>query len=306
MEDDSEHGFFDFIKSLVKKKSHLDNSNDLTEEIHELMDEGQARGFISNEESDMVYGVLELKETQAHSIMIPRTEISSAPVDTSLGDIIKLVTACGHTRIVIYEDNIDKILGILHAKDLLKLWGKELSSKIPYEILRKPCFVPETRRISELLRELKSEQIHLAIVTDEYGGTAGIITIEDIIEEIVGEIMDEHDIPESLITLIDNNSFMVDARLEIEKLEEKLGLTFPRGNFESVGGFIIHLLGRIPEINEKVQYKELEMTIEQADQRKIDKIIIRCIDGPDLTKKKPVLQIDSNSEPDKSSLKNQI
>ena len=124
MEDDSEHGFFDFIKSLVKKKSHLDNSNDLTEEIHELMDEGQARGFISNEESDMVYGVLELKETQAHSIMIPRTEISSAPVDTSLGDIIKLVTACGHTRIVIYEDNIDKILGILHAKDLLKLWGK--------------------------------------------------------------------------------------------------------------------------------------------------------------------------------------
>ena len=296
MEDDSEHGFFDFIKSLIKKKSHFDNSNDLTEEIHELMDEGQARGFISNEESDMVYGVLELKETQAHSIMIPRTEISSAPIDTSLGDIIKLVTACGHTRIVIYEGSIDKILGILHAKDLLKLWGKELSLKIPYEILRKPSFVPETRRISELLRELKSEQIHLAIVTDEYGGTAGIITIEDIIEEIVGEIMDEHDIPESFITVIDNNSFMVDARLEIEKLEEELGLTLPRGNFESVGGFIIHLLGRIPEVNEKVLYKELEMTIEQADQRKIDKIIITHKGGPDFTKKKPALQIGNSSQ----------
>lgn len=282
MEDDPEQGFFSLIKSLIKKKPHLGNSNDLAEEIHELMDEGQAKGIITNEESHMVSGVLDLKETKAHSIMIPRTEISSAPINSTLGEIIKLVADCGHTRIPIHNGSIDEIAGILHAKDLLKLWGKDPLIKIPTDILRDPYYAPETRKIGDLLRDLKRDKTHMAIVTDEYGGTAGIITVEDIIEEIVGEIMDEHDSDDPMLEIINDNSILVDARLEIENLEEHLNVTFPKGEFESVGGFIIHLLGRIPDVKEKISFEDLEITVQKADQRKIDKVLItrRALPNP--------------------------
>jgi len=274
LDDDSGQGLFALIKSLMRKKTHLTNSNDLAEEIHDLMDEGQAKGLISDEESNMVHGVLDLKETRAHSIMIPRTDVSSAPADSTLGEVITLVNECGHTRIPIHSGSIDQLVGVLHAKDLLKLLGEDPDSKIPSEILRKPYVVPKTQKISELLRGLKEKNTHLAILTDEYGGTAGIITIEDILEEIVGEIHDEHDVDEPFLTMLDDESFLVDARLEIEKLEQHLKVTLPEGDFESVGGFIIHLLGHIPEVNKKISFEDLEFTIQEADQRKIDKVLI--------------------------------
>lgn len=279
MEDDPEKGFLDQIKSLFKKKSHLDNSNDLTDEIHDLMDEGQAKGLITDEESHMVYGVLDLKETKAHSIMVPRTEISSAPVDCTLGEMIGLVTECGHTRIPIHKDDIDHVVGVLHAKDLLRLLGGEPDSKIPFDIFRKPFFVPENRKISELLKDLQEKRTHLAVVTDEYGGTAGIITTEDILEEIVGEIMDEHDQEEPLFSILEDGAFLVDARLDVEKLEEQLKITLPEGDFESVGGFIIHLLGKIPEMGEKISFGDHDITIQKGDQRKIEKVLIAPREG---------------------------
>jgi magnesium and cobalt transporter len=274
LEDDSDQTLLDRIRSLLRKKTNLQKGADLAEEIHDLMNEGQAKGLISDEESDMVYGVLDLKETKAHSIMIPRTEISSASINSTLGEVLKLVSDCGHTRIPFYKDTIDEIVGILHAKDLLKLWGEDPNSMIPSEILRKPYFVPKNQKVSELLKDLKEKKTHLAIVTDEYGGIAGIITIEDIIEEIVGEILDEHDYEPSLLTILDDNSVLVDARLEIEKLGEHFGIELPEGEFESVGGFIIHLLGRIPQVDEKIVFEDLDMTIKSADQRKIHKILI--------------------------------
>jgi hemolysin (HlyC) family protein len=263
------------LKSLLRKKGHLGDSSDLTEEIHDLMDEGQSKGLVSNEESDMVFGVLDLKETKAHSIMIPRIEISSAPFDANLGEIIKLVAECGHTRIPIHKENIDQIVGILHAKDLLKLWGEDPYTVIPAEILRKPYFVPENRLLSDLLRDLKEGKNHLAVVTDEYGGTAGIVTIEDILEEIVGDIRDEHDNDLPLVTRLDQERFLVDARLEAEKLEDDFGVKLPEADFESVGGFIIHLLGRIPEKGETFSFENLDITIQSADQRKINKVLIQ-------------------------------
>ncbi len=239
------------------------------------MDEVQAKGLISDEESDMVYGVLELKDTKAHSIMVPRTAISSAPLTSTLGEIVKLVSECHHTRIPIYGKSIDEVVGILHSKDLLKLWGKDLQSSIPPEILRKPHFLPYNQKASDVLRELREKKTHLAVVTDEYGGTAGIITIEDILEEIVGEIMDEHDQDARLLIPIDENTVSVDARLEVEKLEEHFGIKLPEGEFESVGGFVIHLLGRIPKADEKIVFENLEMTIQSADLRRIHKILIK-------------------------------
>ncbi len=274
LEDDSGPSLFDRIISRIRKKSNLQDGADLAEEIHDLMDEGQAKGLISNEESDMVYGVLDLKETTAHSIMVPRTEISSASINSTLEEVIKLVSECGHTRIPVHKDNIDEIVGILNAKDLLKLWGQAPGATIPPEILRKPYFASEKQMVSELLKHLKERKMHLAVVTDEYGGTAGIITIEDILEEIVGEILDEHDNEPSLLTVLKDNSVLVDARLEIEKLEEHFGMKLPEGEFESVGGFIIHLLGRIPKVNEKIVFEPLDITVKSADQRRIHKLLI--------------------------------
>jgi len=273
LEDESEQSLFEKILSKIKKRD-LKKGSDLTEEIDGLMDEGQAKGLITDEETEMVHGVLELKEIMASSIMIPRTDILSAPINATLGELIKLVTSCGHTRIPIYKDNLDQIVGLLHAKDLLKLLGEDPGSRIPSNILRKPYFVPGNQRISKLLKDLKAKKTHLAIVTDEYGGTAGIITIEDILEEIVGEIMDEHDREQPLLSVLDEGSVMVDARLEIEKLEEYFNIELPEGEFESVGGFIIHILGKIPKPGEKVPYKNLEITIKSADDRRIDKVLI--------------------------------
>jgi len=275
LEEESDQGLRGLIRTLLRKTSCRGKNADLAEEIHDLMTEGQAKGLISGEESEMVYGVLDLKDTLAHSIMIPRTEISSASRDTTLGEVIQLVRDCGHTRIPIYRRNIDEIEGILHAKDLLKLWGENQDSKIPSEILRKPYFVPRSQKVSELLKEMKMKKTHLAIVADEYGGTEGIITIEDILEEIVGEIMDEHDTELPLLTVLDENSALVDARLDAEKLEEHFGLALPEGDFESVGGFIIHLLGRVPETGERILYGDLEVSVKSADARKIDSVIIR-------------------------------
>lgn len=281
MDDDSGQGLISFIKSIFKKKDHLDNSNNLAEEIQDLMDEGQAKGLITDEESDMVHGVLDLKETRVHSIMIPRTEIWSAPAESTLEEVIKLVTDCGHTRIPIYNENIDEITGILHAKDLIKLLGEDPASKIPTDFFRSPYFVPGTQKVALLLKDLKAKNTHLAIVTDEYGGTAGIITIEDILEEIVGEIMDEHDAEQPLLTVLDDGTLLVDARLEVEKLGEHLNIELPEGDFESVGGFIIHLLGRIPQLHEIIPFEDIEITIKKADQRKVDEILIKRKPQPD-------------------------
>jgi len=281
LDDSSEQGLFRFLRFFKKKKANLSDSHDLAEEIHELMDEGQAKGLISGDETNMVYGALHLKETKAHSIMVPRTEISSASLDSSLGEIIKLVNECGHTRIPIHKDSIDKIVGILHAKDLLKLWGKDPDSKLPFEILRSPFFVPENQNINEILKDLKEKKTHLAIVTDEYGGTSGIITIEDILEEIVGEILDEHDTEPPLLSKINENTYLVDAKLEIEKLEEALNIELPKGDYESVGGFVINLLGRLPEVNERIDYDGLEIIIQQADQRRVEKILVKISSAPE-------------------------
>jgi CBS domain containing-hemolysin-like protein len=274
LEEGSHQNRFSIIKSLIRRLKRRDESAELSEEIQDLMQEGQARGLISDEESEMVQAVLELKDTRASSIMIPRTEVLAAPLGTTLAEAIKLVCDCGHTRIPVYKNTIDEVVGILHAKDLLKIWGKEGHFKIPLEFLREPHFASFNQKATDVLRELKEKKTHLAIVTDEYGGTAGIITAEDIIEEIVGEIMDEHDTEPPLLTVIDENTVSVDARLEVEKLEDYFNITLPEGDYESMGGFMIHLLGKIPKVDEKVTFQHLDMTVQSADSRRIGRILV--------------------------------
>lgn len=275
LEEESAKGFQHWLRMCFRRLSQLRDHDDIEKEIEQLIDEGEERGLISEDEGEMIQGIFSFRDTIAREIMVPRTDAVYARSDCKITDIIQLILQSGHSRIPIYHDSIDNITGTLHAKDLLDYWGKEdvdVSS-----IVRPPYFIPETKKISEVLKDLRGNKSHMAIVIDEYGGTAGILTLEDIIEEIIGEIMDEYDAEENLIVEQDDHSISVNARLDTEDLEDHLDIELPEGEFESVGGFVISLLGRVPAVGETVRFQNLEMEIEAANNRKIERIKIRKI-----------------------------
>ncbi|MEJ2428691.1 MAG: hemolysin family protein [Deltaproteobacteria bacterium] len=274
MEEGSDTGIWRRIGTLLGFKHRKKPSQpDLQREIKQLIDVGEEEGLLSEDEGEMIQSILSFRDTLAREIMVPRPEAVIISVDTPIEELHQLVIQEGHSRFPVYDGSVDNIIGILHVKDLLTFWGqKQLDLK---DILRPPYYIPETKKISHLLKELRDKKSHMAIVIDEYGGTAGLVTIEDIIEEIVGEIRDEHDSEETLIVATDEGELLVDARLEIEKLVQHFHLEVPKGNFESVGGFIISLLGRVPQPNETITHAPLEMTIESADERKIRKVRVR-------------------------------
>ncbi|SHE80539.1 magnesium and cobalt transporter [Desulfacinum infernum DSM 9756] len=278
MDEESAKGLQRWLKKAFRRLSKLDKPKDLEKEIQQLIDEGEERGLISEDEGDMIQGIFSFRDTVAREIMVPRTDTLAAPLDTPIESIIRLIVESGHSRIPIYQDSIDNIVGILHAKDLLQYWGKD--SIELRETLRPPYFIPESKKISDVLRDLRHRKSHMAIVIDEYGGTAGVLTLEDIIEEIIGDIMDEYDSEENWLMEQEDGSILVDARLDIEELEDYLDVEFPEGKFESIGGFVISRLGRVPGVNEKIQFQGLEMVVEAADSRKIERIRIRRLQSP--------------------------
>ncbi|SMC24944.1 magnesium and cobalt transporter [Desulfacinum hydrothermale DSM 13146] len=278
MDEESAKGLQRWLKKAFRRLSRLDKPKDLEKEIQELIDEGEERGLISEDEGEMIQGIFSFRDTVAREIMVPRTDAVAAPVETPTEALIRLIVESGHSRIPIYEGSIDNIVGILHAKDLLQYWGREPIQL--RETLRPPYFIPESKKISDVLRDLRHRKSHMAIVIDEYGGTAGILTMEDIIEEIIGDIMDEYDSEEHLLVEQPDGSILVDARLDIEELEDYLDVEFPEGKFESIGGFMISRLGRVPVVNEKIHFQGLEMVVKAADNRKIEKILIRRLENP--------------------------
>lgn len=275
LEEGPETGLWQKLATLLKfwhrkKPTHPD----LEKEIQQLIDAGEEEGLLSEDEGEMIQSILSFRDTVAREIMVPRTDAAIVSVDTSIQELLQLIIKKGHSRFPVYADSSDNIIGILHAKDLLSLWGQDnLDLK---NILRAPYFIPETKKISQLLRELRDKKSHMAIVIDEYGGTAGLVTIEDIIEEIIGEIHDEYDAEEALMVATAEGDLLVDARLEIEKLAEHFNMQVPEGNFESVGGFIINLLGRVPQPRETITHAPLQIVIESADARKIRKVRIKA------------------------------
>lgn len=247
----------------------------LEEEIQDLIDQGAEQGVITRDEGEILQNVFELGETVAREIMIPRTSIMAVDSNASIREILDLIINHGFTRLPVYDVNIDQIEGLLHAKDILNYWGAPEDAPLPKDIIRAPIFVPESKKIVDLLAELKARKSHMAIILDEYGGTAGLVTLEDIIEEIVGDIHDEYDVEEEPITFIDESTILIDARLDIEDLEEYLNIEMPEGDYETVGGFITDLIGRVPQVDEKVEFRDLLMTIKSADERKINQIEIK-------------------------------
>jgi magnesium and cobalt transporter len=255
---------------VFHRLARLEENEDLEKEIEQLIDEGEQRGLISEDEGEMLQGIFSFRDTVAREVMIPRTDTVSARSDIPVKDIIHLIVQTGHSRIPVYQEDVDNIIGILHAKDLLNYWGSEDVNI--RDIVRSPYFIPETKKISDVLKDLRDKKSHMAIVIDEYGGTSGILTLENIIEEIIGEIMDEYDSEEKWIVEDKEGSLLVDARLDVEELEDYLDVEFPEGKFESVGGLVISLLEKVPTVNEEVVLGNIKMTVESADSRKIKKI----------------------------------
>lgn len=245
------------------------------EDIHSIIDAGEEEGVLNLDEHEMIHGVLGLRGRTAREIMVPRTEMACVNSQATIEEVIDRIIEEGHSRIPVFEENLDHIAGIIYAKDLLRFWEKPDGRASLREIARKAYYIPETKNLESLLREFKKKRVHIAIVVDEYGGTSGLITIEDLIEEVFGEIEDEYDTEEERLLPLQDGWVLVDARLEIEELEEYLNIQVPKNNFESVGGFIFHLIGRVPKKGETIAYPGLEITIEAADERKIEKLKVR-------------------------------
>jgi CBS domain containing-hemolysin-like protein len=267
-------GLIDQVRLLFKKKPDTPAESVLEKDFQELIDQGEEQGLLTPEQGDMIQSIFEFKDTIVREVMVPRTEMLAIGSEVSIQTIIDLTLKHGHSRLPIFRENPDDIVGMLHVKDLLPYWHLPPDHPIPPEIIRQPTFVPETKKIVHLFRELKSEKVHMAIVLDEYGGTAGLVTMEDIIEEIIGEIEDEYDLQEPRLKTLENGQVEVDARLEIEELEQYFDLNIEEKNFESVAGLIIHILGRVPSVGEKVYFQDLEMTILEADNRLIRRLLV--------------------------------
>jgi len=224
------------------------------------------------EERELISSVIEFGDTIVREVMVPRTDMITLPADATTDDAVDLVLEAGRSRIPLTGENIDDVTGLLYARDLLVLYDEDAPSRPARDLAHEAYFVPETKPISELLREMQAKQKHLAIVVDEFGGTAGLVSIEDLLEEIVGEIVDEYDDEEPMMTPLDSGEFLVDARLDVDDLAELLDVEFPEAEWDTVGGLVLGLAGRVPEIGESFSYGDIIVTAEDVQGRRIARV----------------------------------
>ena len=253
------------------------------EEILTMVDVGQRGGTIEDEEKEMIYSVLQFGETIAREVMVPRPDVVAVEIEQPLSDAVKEFIESGHSRIPVYEEEIDNIKGLLYAKDMLNLWHKGDQTATIRSVMRPAYFVPETKRADMLFKEMQERKIHLAVIVDEYGGTAGIVTIEDLIEEIVGDIRDEYDINEEAeYVQLGENEYVVDGGMNLSDLNEMLDTDLPTDEADSIGGYIYSQLGRVPDVGETIEESELHVTmrIEAVDNRRIRKVHIIRMEPP--------------------------
>jgi CBS domain containing-hemolysin-like protein len=247
------------------------------QDINDFIEASEEEGLVNEDESEMIRSIFSLGTTIAREVMVTRTEMVCVSVDATVRELLDTIIACGHSRIPVYEDSIDNIIGLLYAKDLLKQWGTDVNHLSAREIMRPPYYIPESKNLEQLLQEFKRKRVHLAIVIDEYGGTSGLITIEDLLEEIVGDIQDEHDREESLLTVNPDGSITADGRLPVEEIEEHFSIQIERDKFDSVGGLVFHLTGKIPAIGDIIEGAGLSLKILDADLRRVKKVAIILI-----------------------------
>jgi CBS domain containing-hemolysin-like protein len=265
--------FLQRLLNLIGLAKAPDTTEDLEQEIQEILEDGREQGLITSQEGKMISSIFDLRDTLAKEIMTPLTEMVCAPETSTIPELVALIVKEGFTRVPIYSGNTDRIVGILHAKDLLRHCANQ-STTLPLDSINQPLFISENHTIGQLLRDFKSKQIHMAIVTDEFGTVRGLITLEDVLEEIVGEINDEYDTDPSRWRVLSPTSVLTDARVDIEEVESFFKLTLPEGPYESIGGLVIHQLGHIPRAGESVEVSGLTVQVVSATKRRISSLKI--------------------------------
>lgn len=252
-------------------------------EIFALLARGQKNGVLDDTSRKMIENIMDFTSILVREIMIPRTDIVSISADDSPEEIIRELADSRYTRIPVHRGSVDDIIGILNIKDLLKTWSQDRTrfDILPY--LTKPYYIPETKNAHLLFHEFKNNKKHIAIVIDEYGGTSGLVTLEDLLEEIVGDIRDEHEESADSDDIVQTveGAIIVDGRSEIEKIEEYLNISLEKGRYETIGGLILNVIRRIPHRGEKFQIEGMDITIENADERSIKKVKIKKMKDKD-------------------------
>lgn len=277
----------EFITEIIKisvSKIKFDKSKSAlsTEELSDLASLSTERGTIDEDEKEIINSIVEFRETTVSEIMTPRVDIVAIAENKNVDDVIIIISESGHSRIPVYSNNIDSIIGVIFAKDLLKFINNGQSrreTKIA-SLIKKVLFVPESKKIGDLLKEFQSRKIHLAIVVDEYGGTSGLITLEDIIEEVVGDIWDEYDKAEKNIHDLDENKYLVSGNILLEDLASELNINFIDENepdIDTLAGFVLKISGEIPKEGDSFLYNKYKLTVRQLDKKRIRKVLIEKI-----------------------------
>lgn len=264
--------FDDIVRRLAgaPRVDPLTQADDMEREILNVVNEGERHGAVDEEEKEMIQSVIELRDTDVEEIMTPRTDIIALEKSATLNDVKAVIKDAGHSRIPVYEESIDCVLGVLYAKDLIQFEGENGKFDLATH-MRDALFVPESKQIRDLLRDFREKKVHIAVVLDEYGGTAGLVTIEDILEELVGEIADEYeaDEPETLHK-INESTFEVDARMGVYEINDELEIELPEDDdYETIGGFVFSKLGRIPEVGEEFEQENVHFKVIEAEPRRI-------------------------------------
>jgi len=271
------------VRRLAGVVTQADPEQEYQSELLSVVKEGALGGAFEAEATEMIEGIIELKNANVSQIMTPRTDMVCVPQKASLPQARRLIVEEGHSRIPAYQDNPDNIVGVLYAKDLLAATDQaDFARRTVADIMRPALYIPEAKRVTDMLRDFKREGVHIAIVLDEYGGTAGLVTIEDVIEEIVGEIGDEYDQSEPEgIRRLDEGTAEIDAQEHISEINDALGTRLPdKEDYDTIAGFLLDRLGTIPEPGVSLEYNGLTITVLDADARRIRRVRITGLDRP--------------------------
>lgn len=244
----------------------------IEEELRLMVDAGEDERTLEEEEKEMIEGIFTLGERTAREIMVPRVDVAAVEASEPLREVLETIKTRGHSRVPIYEETIDNIVGIVHAKDLLRHMEAGSLDQPARSLVRPPQFTPESKKIDELLREMQQSKVHMAIVVDEYGGTAGVVTIEDLLEEIVGEIQDEYDMEEKPIDKVSDREAVFDARVSIHDVNETLDVMLTNGEYDTVGGLVYKRLGKMPVVGDEIAVDGVSIAVLSTAGKRIKKV----------------------------------
>jgi CBS domain containing-hemolysin-like protein len=242
------------------------------EDLREMVEASGASGELMEDEREMIHSIIEFTDTIAREVMTPRTDIDGCDIESSAQDVAKMIDETGHTRIPIYQGSIDRIVGVIHAKDLLKTLMMGNGSDIR-ELMRAPLFIPESKDLHGLLQEFRKERSLMAIVQDEFGGTAGLVTMEDLVEEIVGQIVDEYDVEEPEVQPIEEGRWLIDGRMHLDDVNDEIGADFESEEFDTLGGYVFGLCGRQPEEGDEVEDDDWSLRVAATDGRRVVRVM---------------------------------